>query len=241
MNGKNEQPHAQHRSRLKKRFLKEGLDHFEDHNVLELLLFYAIPQADTNPIAHRLMKRYGTLDKVFDAPVEDLLQVEGIGAHTATLIKLIPALARRYCSSRFELPRHLPSYEEIGTFLVSQFLGKTNECVWGLFYSSTLELIDACELFSGSLHSVGFSVRDVAQKTLFKNASYLILAHNHPGGVPIASASDLDVTRNLRGFLEQMEVGLLDHFVIAENQYFSLSRERFDLARRRVEEQFGLK
>lgn len=232
--GKQENPHASHRERLKARFVRESLDHFEDHNVLELLLFYAIPQKDTNPLAHRLMERYGTLAAVFDAPLEDLVEVEGVGEHTALLIKLIPALARRYCECRFDVKGFLPEYDEMGTHLVAHFLNHRNESVYGLFYSPSLKLVDSCELFSGSLHSAAFSVREVAERAILKKATYLVLAHNHPGGVPIASATDLDVTREIRSFLAKMDVKLLDHFIVAESRYFGLTREVYEHERTRV-------
>ena len=231
---KRENPHAEHRKRLKARFVRESLDHFEDHNVLELLLFYAIPQMDTNPLAHRLMERYGSLDAVFDAPTEDLAKVEGIGEHTAVLIKLIPALARRYCESRFDVRGVLPEYEELSAHLVAHFLNRETESVYGLFYSPSLKLVDACELCSGSLHSASFSVREVAERAILKKATYLVLAHNHPGGVPIASAADLDVTRDVRSFLLRMDVKLLDHFIVAEDRVFSLTREVYEHEREHV-------
>ena len=226
--------HSSHRTRLKARFCRHGMADFEDHNVLELLLFYAIPQRDTNPLAHRLMERYGSLSAVFDAPIEDLLQVEGVGEHTALLIKMIPALAGRYCEDRFRVNDTLPQYDDVGAFLVSHFLGRETESVYGLFYSASMELVDSAELFSGTLHSASFSAREIAQRAILKNASYVILAHNHPGGVPIASASDLDVTREMRAFLSQMEVKLLDHFIVAEGKYFSLMRDFFESERARV-------
>lgn len=232
--GKKPGLHAAHRARLKGRFLRHGLDHFEDHNVLELLLFYSVPQRDTNPLAHRLMERYGTLSAVFDAPYEDLLQVEGVGEHTAALIKLVPSLAKRYCTSRFSVSGVLPEHSEIGAHLVAHFLSETTESVYGMFYSSTLELLDESVLFSGGLHSAAFSVREIASRAILKKASYVILAHNHPDGVPIASASDLDATREIRGFLARMEVGLLDHFIVAEGKYFSLMPEVFEQTRDRV-------
>lgn len=228
------QTHASHRARLKNRFCHQGLEHFEDHNVLELLLFYAIPQRDTNPLAHRLMERYGSLSAVFDAPTEDLMQVEGVGEHTALLIKLIPSLARRYCESRFALKGELPEYERVGEYLVAHFLGQEKESVYALFYSSTMEFLEGVELFSGGLNSAAFSVRELAEHAILKKASYVILAHNHPGGVPIASAADLDVTRQVRGFLQSMEVLLLDHFIVADGKYFSLMREVFEHERDRA-------
>ena len=85
--------HENHRKRMKERFLREGLTHFEPHNVLELLLFYSIPQKDTNELAHTLIDRFGSLTGVFEAAYTDLIEIDGVKEHTATLIKLIPELA----------------------------------------------------------------------------------------------------------------------------------------------------
>ena len=93
---RNSTMHENHRERVKNRFLSEGLDHFDAHNVLELLLFYSIPQKDTNEIAHLLIDRFGSLSAVLDAPFEDLIETPGIKEHSALLLKLIPALSRRY-------------------------------------------------------------------------------------------------------------------------------------------------
>ena len=100
MEEKQSHPHSGHRARVKARFLKEGLDAFEDHNALELLLFYAIPQRDTNELAHKLISAFGSFSAVFDAPVESLMQVGGIKENTAILIKLIPALYGKYAQSK---------------------------------------------------------------------------------------------------------------------------------------------
>lgn len=174
------------------------------------------------------MERYGSLSAVFDAPVEDLVRVEGVGQHAAVLIKMIPALAARYCEDRFSVNKKLPSYEEVGAYLVSHFLGRQTESVFGLFYSSDLKFLDSAEICAGSLHSATFSAREIAQHAILKNASYVVLAHNHPQGIPIASATDLDVTRELRAFLSQMEVRLLDHFIVAEGRFSSLMRDYFE-------------
>ena len=89
-------PHEGHRARMKARFLKEGFQNFADHEIMEFLLYYAMPRKDTNEIAHALIERFGSLSAVFDAPYEELMEIKGIKEHSATLIKLIPALARRY-------------------------------------------------------------------------------------------------------------------------------------------------
>ena len=93
--------HDGHRKRLKARFVKSGLDDFEPHNVLELLLFYSIPRKDTNPIAHKLISRFGSLSGVFDAKPEELMKVDGITENTAVLISMVPQLARKYLKDEF--------------------------------------------------------------------------------------------------------------------------------------------
>ena len=113
--------HEGHRQRLKERFLREGLDHFEPHTVLELLLFYAVPQRDTNELAHRLIARFGSLDAVFDAAFDELCAVEGIGRNTATLLKLVPDLTRRYLDSADHEQVLLTSVQAIGDFCVQNF------------------------------------------------------------------------------------------------------------------------
>ena len=122
--------HEGHRQRLKERFLREGLDHFEPHTVLELLLFYAVPQRDTNELAHRLIARFGSLDAVFDAAFDELCAVEGIGRNTATLLKLVPDLTRRYLDSADHEQVLLTSVQAIGDFLRPKFLGRTKEMVF---------------------------------------------------------------------------------------------------------------
>ncbi len=92
--------HSGHRARVKQRFLRGGLDSFDDHQVLELLLFYALPQRDVNELAHALLNHFGTLSAVFDAPEQELLQVPGIGENAAVLVKLLPQIARRYLISK---------------------------------------------------------------------------------------------------------------------------------------------
>ena len=134
--------HENHRERVKKRFLSSGLDDFAPHNVLELLLFYAVPQKDTNQTAHLLIDRFGSLDKVFDATVEELKEVNGIGDHAATLIKLIPALARRYAIEKNKEGLVFNNVDTMGQYFVSQYIGVTVETVLLLSLDNKFNAID---------------------------------------------------------------------------------------------------
>ena len=113
--------HEGHRARMKKRFAEHGLENFDDQNVLELLLFYALPRTDVNPVAHALMDRFETLAAVFDAPMDELMRVSGVGDNTATFIKLIPQAGRRYLMSRSRFDNILDSTKKAGEYLLPFF------------------------------------------------------------------------------------------------------------------------
>lgn len=224
--------HAGHREKLKNRFLKEGLDNFEDHNVLELILFYAIARKDVNEIAHRLLDRFGTLAGVFDAEISELKKVDGIGAHAAVLIKTYPAVTRRYLEQRFRKGERLPAYAEMGKRLVMHFAGKENEEVYALFFNNALNFSGEQVIHEGDVNSVGFSFRRLCDSAMKANASFVILAHNHPHGVPVASSDDLVTTDRLRTLLAQINVSLLDHFIVAEGRFSSIQDEIYHMYRK---------
>ena len=122
--------HDGHRQRLKERFLKEGLDNFNELQVLELLLFYCIPRQDTNPIAHALLDRFGSLAQVLEAPASELLKVPGIGEGTATFLPLMSSLCRYYLVHRTSSNVILSTIEQFGNYLLPFFCGRRNEVVY---------------------------------------------------------------------------------------------------------------
>ena len=218
-------PHAGHRAKLKKRFISGGLDDFEDHNILELILFFAIPRRDTNEIAHALLAKFGSFSAVFEASVAELCQVDGVGEHTAQLIKTYPAVAKRYYKDRFKEEKKLPEYRALGQNLVLEFAGCDHEKVQALFYDNSLGFRGQEILHEGDINSVSFSFRKVCDAALQHNAAYIVLAHNHPRGLPIASSEDLHTTTQIQRFLSQMGVTLIDHFIVAEGHYSSIQKE----------------
>ena len=121
--------HDGHRKRLKARFIKSGLDDFEPHNVLELVLFYSVPRKDTNPIAHRLINRFGSLSAVLDAKPEELMKVDGITENTAVLISMLPAIARKYLEDKVEVVNSVEGFSDVGAYLMPKFVGRTVETV----------------------------------------------------------------------------------------------------------------
>lgn len=213
-------PHAGHREKLKRRFMQGDFDRFEDHTALELLLFYALPQRDTNPLAHRLIDRFGSLSAVLDAPADELCQVDGVSFHTATLIKLIPALCRRYRMSQ-AIPKNaaLDSVGKLGRFAVSLYTGITRETVFLILLDNRFHLLDTVMLYEGSVNSVQVSSRRIIEAAMSRRAAMVALAHNHPGGLPIPSSEDLATNEVISSALALMDIRYVEHFVIAGEQY----------------------
>ena len=214
--------HKDHRQHTKDRFLSEGLDSFEPHNVLELLLFYSIPQKDTNETAHMLINRFGSLSAVFDAPYDDLLTVPGISEHSATLIKLIPAISRRYAMEKNSKVTKLSSIEDIGKYLVARYLGVTEETVLLLLLDNKFGLIDCVKVHEGSVNSSAITMRKLIETALFKRASMVVLAHNHPSGVALPSSDDLFTTQQVKRAFDLVEIGMLAHIIVAGDTFTNI-------------------
>lgn len=214
--------HKDHRKHTKDRFLSEGLDSFEPHNVLELLLFYSIPQKDTNETAHILINRFGSLSAVFDAPYDELLTVPGISEHSATLIKLIPAISRRYAMEKNSKVTKLSSIEDIGKYLVARYLGVTEETVLLLLLDNKFGLIDCVKVHEGSVNSSAITMRKLIETALFKRASMVVLAHNHPSGVALPSSDDLFTTQQVKRAFDLVEIGMLAHIIVAGDTFTNI-------------------
>ena len=210
--------HEGHRNRLKSRFLNTGLDSFEDHNILEMLLFYSIPRKDTNDIAHDLIAHFGSLKAVFDADFDELIKVKGISENSATLIKMIPAVAKAYLSNKSNKRPILDDVNKVKEFLFHTYFGETKEVVYLLLLNNKLELISIEKLHEGSVNSSQIEMRKMFDVIIKKNASSVILAHNHPDGIPFPSYEDIQTTSELLSTLNLINIDLIEHFVVTEHQ-----------------------
>ncbi len=222
--------HKDHRKRLKQRFLEEGLDNFTNYQVLEMLLFYAIPRQDTNPLAHNLIKHFGSLPRVLEADVNELKKVPGIGEHAAILLALVTELCRFYqvqCAQNVEV---LTTLDACGAYLVPRFFGRTKETVFLLCLDAKCKVLCCKEVGEGSVNAASISVRKVVELALATNATTVVLAHNHPSGVALPSNEDIQTTRRIAAALAAVEVHLADHIVVADGDYVSMvqSGYRFD-------------
>ena len=224
--------HEEHRQRVRNRFLKEGISNFEPHNVLEFLLFYSIPRRDTNETAHALIDKFGSLAAVFDANINDLMSVDGIGENSAILLKLIPQLARLYFSEKNN-PKKIQfnCVGPIGAYLASLFVGEVNEVVYIMMLDSAYRMICCRRLFEGSISSAHLQYRPLLDDIMAQQASMVVIAHNHPNGLAVPSASDIQTTRHFAEALTIIDVRLLEHFVVSGNKFMPILATQADLVK----------
>lgn len=219
-----ENMHAGHRIRMKKQFLEQGLESLPPHNVLELILFYSVPQKDTNALAHELISRFGTLAGVLDAPVEELQKIKGITEHSAALIKLFPAVSSRYFEEKTDFSGTQNVMEVVGRRLVAKYIGKTTEIAYLICLDNRLRELYFGPISEGSTDSVSIITRKIVEVALRYNASGVILAHNHPNGFAIASRKDIETTIQLCDALRPISIKLLDHIIVSGDDFISMEQ-----------------
>lgn len=216
--------HQGHRERLKERFLAEGIDNFEPHAILELIMFYSVPRRDTNPIAHRLLDYFGgSLIRVFDAPVEELVKVDGIGLNTAILIKMFPEVCRRYLIEMRDTGEIIKSSKDAAKYFIPMFIAKTNELVGLICIDAKGKLLFCNTVFEGTVNAAAVGVRRFVEIAVRYDATDMIIAHNHPGGTAIPSEQDIIITKKVADALKTVNINLLDHLIIAGSDWVSLA------------------
>lgn len=214
--------HDGHRRRLRERFRLEGLENFQPHEVLELLLFYARARGDVNPLAHRLLDAFGSLKGVLEAPVDQLCAVEGVGEETATLISLMVPMFRRYEMCLCERSQRLTLYSDVQSYCRALLTGLRKERFYVISVSAQMKVLGQRIVAEGSLSEVPAYPRLVVETALNHNAYGVILCHNHPGGEAAASMGDVDVTRGLESMLARLGIALMDHIIVADGQTYSM-------------------
>ena len=196
--------HEGHRERLRQRFLSEGLENFQDHNVLELLLFYSVPLKDTNEEAHNLIDTFGSLSGVFDASFEELCNVKGIGERSATLIKMVPELFKKYEVDKVNNDDAiLDTSKRVAEYVAPHFKGVTNEKMYVLCLDSNCRVLNFTQVSEGVVNTAPLNTRKIMEIALNCNASSIILVHNHPSGVVAPSRKDIDATIGIVNLMQK--------------------------------------
>ncbi len=218
--------HDGHRDRLRKKFIMNDTDSMEDHEILELALFYAIPRKNTNEIAHNLLKHFGSISSVFDAPISSLKEVDGIGENAAVFIKLISSLSRIYTERKYNSKQSILKLSEINDRLLKKFIGRNEEVVAIALLDAKGKLVYDGVINKGTINGVDLYIRKIIELVVNYNAVSVAISHNHPSGVALPSADDIKSTERINNILAGMQVKLLDHIIVADQDYVSM-RESF--------------
>lgn len=214
--------HAGHRERMKQRFEETGLDSFADVNALELLLFYVIPRKDTNPLAHTLLDRFGSLKGVLEASIADLQTVKGIGENTATFIRLVAEISRRYLLSKRSTRERLNEPEDAFSYVLPLFAFSSIERLFVICLDTENRVICHREIAQGDADSVYGNPRKIISIASETHAAKLILSHNHPSGVLTPSGDDIRFTETLRDALMVFRIQLIDHIIVGDGECLSM-------------------
>jgi DNA repair protein RadC len=216
-----------HRERVRRRFLDESLDGFKDYEALEMLLFYAVPRQDTKVIAKRLIDQFGSLQAVFHTPPERLMQEAGLTEATAALIAMLPQLARKIEEQQAQENARIRSTLDAGRDVIAMFRGRQDESVRILCLNASGKVVRRARIAEGDVNAVHFPIRKLVEEALACKAVSVILAHNHPGGTMAPSQEDLDATKAAKAALETVGIRLLDHLIVAGDNYCSLREEGY--------------
>ena len=213
--------HSGHRERMRRRFLQSGFTSFEPHEVLELILFYGIPRKDTNPIAHELLNRFGSLQGVFSAKPEETVRISGMTQNAATLLSVFRALYSYETGSRLN-GTVLDSFSKTCDYFEEIYRFEDTETVRAAFLDDRLRVIRCEVIAEGHPTAAQFTVRQLTEAAIRARCNLVILAHNHPGGAARISPEDIAATRQLTEILKKNAVTLADHILIAEGKAVSM-------------------
>lgn len=220
--------HEGHRDRMRKRFLQGGLSSFAPHEMLELLLFFAIPRRNVNPLAHQLLQHFGSLSAVLEAEPEQLMQVPGIGESAAVLLALLSPIVREADQKRFGDKPCVTNYREAKDYCQSLFQGAQDEVLYVVCLDAQGRVLRAVRAITGTIDEIAIYPRTIVSAAIRHNAHSIVLAHNHPSGVREPSDADIRTTDQLRETLSGMDIKLLDHIIYADGECLSMEQWRHD-------------
>lgn len=216
---------ADHRKRLRDRFLAGGAAALPDYEMLELILFRAIPRQDVKPLTHHLLAVFGDFNRVVSAPISRLAEVKGVGDAVITELKIVEAAAQRLARSRI-LQRHvISSWDAVLDYCHTAMAHRDTEQFRVLFLDRKNVLVADEAQAQGTVDHVPVYPREVVKRALELNASALILVHNHPSGDPTPSEADIMMTQQIQTAAEALGLTLHDHLVIGKSRELSFRSE----------------
>lgn len=221
--------HEQHRKRMKERFLKEGLRGFEDHEVLEMMLYYTIPRNDTNEIAHELLREFGTLSAVLDADIDALNEVPGIGRESALYIKYLVQLCSRYETDKSKKLVRITDSNSAADYLRPYFIGHNEELFIVALLDAAFNVRKVSIIEEGGKESVFVNANRIVKEVVNNHGTFVLMAHSHPNGFPYPSSEDRKVTETVALKLRAVNAQICDHIIFSRNETYYFSKEdRYD-------------
>lgn len=214
--------HEHHRQRIRERFLKNGFDGFSNYELLEVLLFAAHPRGNTNQYAHALLDRFGSLSDILRASPEVLKTVPGIGDSAVMSIKIISELIRRMQEEANRPEVFYDTVSKLVGLLRSKFCGLAEEHVYLLLFDNRMKLLDTTLISKGTVSSADLSIPKIVNAAVIRQAPNVVIAHNHPVGIAIASENDKLVTECLYSTLASAGIRLVEHVICTETDCFPI-------------------
>lgn len=224
---KQKNPHAGHRGRFRKEIIKSGINPATpEHKVLEYILFYCVPRKDTNELAHALIDKFGSFAAVLEAPERDLYEVKGINEASVTWLKMIIPVFRYYTAKKADVGKRFTGKDQFGEYIFNQYLGNKSEVVTLLSLNAGGKIISYDVIAEGDITSANVSTRNVLDVVLRTGAKGVVMAHNHPSGLALPSKDDLRATIFVKQILNSIDVRLLDHVIVCDDDYVSLAESK---------------
>ncbi len=218
--------HENHRQRMRTRALSEGLSGFHDHELLEMLLYYAIPRIDTNETAHQMLEHFGSIKNIMEANADDFTDISGVGQSSALLFQLMIETCRRYLLDVYNVKgKRYTSLSSVASFFIPRFLGAEREELHVMLFNNRMNLISYQVVSQGAVNTTLVPMRYIVEKAYRKNASCAILAHNHPNGIAIPSQDDINITKEMVRMFDMMGIVLREHLVIAGLHFYPIIRK----------------
>ena len=215
--------HKGHRERMKKRYLASGIEGFQEHEMLEFLLFFAIPFKDTNELAHDLINTFGSFNEVLLAPPEQLKSFKNMTRNAVILLKFVSNICKIYCENQNKPPKRVNSIEDIKTLLLNKYYGVNREVVSLILLDNKNKIIDCMSLKEGNEYTSEVMLGEITKIANARNVSHIMLAHNHPDGKAV-STDDIIATKKAVFFLKGVNIDLCDSFVLANERVISINK-----------------
>ena len=221
MDKKNKPHYLGHRERLRKRFERARSKGLNDYELLEILLTYSISRRDVKPIAKDLIKRFDSFSGVFDATLEELKSVRGLGPTSAVLIQVVKEILGVYLGEKMKKRDLLSSPQAAVDFARVKLAGLSHEAFMVIYLTAKNEAIDSEIIHEGTVDRAVVYPRRIIESALNHHAAGLLLAHNHPSGYPQASDEDKRITHAIAEAARTVDIRVIDHIIVGKNGYFS--------------------